>query len=670
MLLAACANPLASTPPTPTPEEPTRTPTATPIELDATVRLEEGGFSLDYPEGWEARISASTVSMAATEAALDAANPGENLVVLVDAVPLSTLSEQHGPSAVEDVDGLFDVSSTEFRQAGYALGDPRSITVDDEEGLSAALVASGGAGQLVVVQLADSRVRVVGQASPAAWDEQQEIFDEIVDSIEFFDPVLPATPTPENMATQPITVTEGPENFVLRLGGNQGPLGGRFVSARGLTTAKDGTLYVAESSRGIWVFEPDGTLKTTFGETELLDAFDVALGTNGDLYVVDYGRNDIARFKPAGTLVERWGEVGEGEGQFGSQSPKRIAVGPDGSIYALDTRISADSVNSSLVRFDATGAFIERIPLPAGSDPNDLAVDSSGNIYLAETFRGAVTKVDGQGQLLARLGEDIDQGIAASAVDVDALDNVYVVTLGRGVLKFSPGGTLITNAGAVAERGSIPQPGEFSQPNGIAAGPGGIVWVSDNDGEYSAITALRLVGEAVAANSDEATTEEGEPGEPAAEPEPTPVPEELLISQWASEASASSSYDDSYAPDGATGPPDVQICMSSPDAWASSAPDTKETLSLGFDEPVFATRLNIYQNHQPGFISRIDVTDEQGDTTRVYSGTAELVDVCPFVLTTNFGPTLSRVVSVTLTIDQTQGATWSEIDAVELVGLR
>ena len=98
-------------------------------------------------------------------------------------------------------------------------------------------------------------------------------------------------------------------------------------------------------------------------------------------------------------------------------------------------------------------------------------------------------------------------------------------------------------------------------------------------------------------------------------------------------------------------------------------PDTLETLELTFDTPVFATQVNIHQNHQPGFVTKVEVIDERGQTTAVYTGTAELASTCPYVSEISFEPILYRVVGVKLTIDQRRDANWCEIDAVELVGM-
>jgi hypothetical protein len=147
------------------------------------------------------------------------------------------------------------------------------------------------------------------------------------------------------------------------------------------------------------------------------------------------------------------------------------------------------------------------------------------------------------------------------------------------------------------------------------------------------------------------------------------VPAEALLRQWAESATASSFYQPDYDPAGATGPPDVTGCQDSTDAWASADPNGLERLELTFKTPVFANGLTIYQNHQPGYISKVELIDERGEVIPVYQNTPALSGACPLTLPISFEQTLSQIVKVRITVDQRGGANWSEIDAVELVGV-
>ncbi|MBX0329729.1 NHL repeat-containing protein [Oscillochloris sp. ZM17-4] len=667
IVLASCALPglPAQAPaPTETPAPTVAPPSPTPIALDFELSVEAAGFRLRHPAGWASHVVSNTLTLAPSDASLDRPSPGPDLVLTVDATPADLVAAQYGAEAASNPESFFEVSSSAAQQAGYALSATTAITVDGRPGLAADLRGDGGAGRLAVIVGPDRVVRVLGQSSPDSWDAQSALFDSILASLSFFVPAQSPTPTPVGVALQPDLLRRGPPGFVLRIGGSGGPRDSRFVSARGMAVAPDGTLYLAESSRGVWVFAPDGALITTFGADQLLDAYDVVRAPSGDLLVADYGRNAVARFSPAGAFVRRWGSAGDGPDQFGLSSPQRIALGPDGSVYALDSRPGADGqVSSSVMIFGPDGDLLDRVALPADLAPADLAVDSAGNIYLAETFGGSVVKLAPSGAELARFGDPATaQSLAAGSIDLDPQGNIYLATYASGVVKLSPEGVEVAQGGGSAAAGSAPEAGQFSLPNGVAAGPGGVVWVSDNSGEYSAVTALRLSDDPSAQATSAALGA-------TTVADATPAPAESLLRQWAESATASSFYEPDYDPAGAAGPPDVPGCQDSPDAWASSTPDGLDTLELTYATPVFATGLTIYQSSQPGYISKVELIDERGEVLPVYAAEPALSDTCPLAQAISFAQTLSRVVKVRVTVDQRGGAGWSEIDAVELVGV-
>ncbi|MEI8308624.1 MAG: NHL repeat-containing protein [Chloroflexales bacterium] len=666
LLFAACALPgipgLA-----PTPSEPTVTvapPSPTPISLASEIAVDAAGFRVRAPAGWVSTVVSNTLTLAPSQESLGRTSPGPDLVISVDATPSGLVAAQYGAAAASSPESFFKVSSGAAQKANYTIDATSPITVDGRLGLVADMHGPSGAGRLAVIVGPDSVVRVLGQASPDGWNAQRDLFAAMLSSLRFFTPATTPTPTPVGVAQQPDLLRHGPPGFLLRVGGSGGPRDARFVSARGMAVAPDGTLYLAESSRGVWVFAPDGALITTFGANDLLDAYDIVRTSSGDLFVADYGRNAVAHFRLDGTFVGRWGSAGDGPEQFGLSSPQRIALGPGSDIYALDSRPNpSGQVSTSVMIFSSEGTLVRRVALPADLAPADLAVDGGGNIYLAETFGGSVVKLAPNGTELARFGDPAaTKSLAAGAIDIDPRGDIYLATYASGVVRLSPGGIEVARGGGIAAPGNAPRAGEFSLPNGITVAPGGVVWVSDNSGEYSAVTALRLNADPLAegtAASIAATNIAGA----------TPLPDTSLLHQWATSATASSFYAPDYSPERAVGPPNVLGCMDSTDAWTSADPNGLDRLDLTFKTPVFATGLTIHQNHQPGYISEVVLVDERGEVVPVYTNTPALSGTCPLVLPISFPQTLSRIVKVRITVDQRSGANWSEIDAVELVGV-
>lgn len=143
-----------------------------------------------------------------------------------------------------------------------------------------------------------------------------------------------------------------------------------------------------------------------------------------------------------------------------------------------------------------------------------------------------------------------------------------------------------------------------------------------------------------------------------------------LIRQWASEAIASSAYDnEDWAAFQATGEPNTPECGDYQTAWAAAASDTREWLVLYYPKPVYAVEVNIYQTYHPDQIVLVDLIDLEGIFVPVYTAQPRRSETCPYTLSipTAFSGVLAQ--GVRITIDQSiLNLGWNEIDAVELVG--
>lgn len=150
------------------------------------------------------------------------------------------------------------------------------------------------------------------------------------------------------------------------------------------------------------------------------------------------------------------------------------------------------------------------------------------------------------------------------------------------------------------------------------------------------------------------------------------------IRQWASTASATTSYGQSPGSDWnasqATGAPNVPTdqgdngCGDIAEAWASASHDTVDTLTLGYQNPVIPTAINIHETYNPGAVVKVVVSGPGGKSKTVFEGQPTKVTTCPRVLEVPVSGVDFAVDTVAITIDQTQIQSWAEIDAVELVG--
>jgi hypothetical protein len=97
---------------------------------------------------------------------------------------------------------------------------------------------------------------------------------------------------------------------------------------------------------------------------------DVTVDSSGHVYVADTGNKRIQKFSPDGTFLVNWGTSGTGEGQF--STPTGIAVDSKGNVYVAD-------LTSRVQKFNPAGEFLTTCD--TGATTNDVAVDPSGTIY-------------------------------------------------------------------------------------------------------------------------------------------------------------------------------------------------------------------------------------------------------------------------------------------------
>ena len=188
--------------------------------------------------------------------------------------------------------------------------------------------------------------------------------------------------------------------------GSYGTGDGQFEAPTGIEVdVARGVVYVVDSGRDrIETFDLDGhylaqwgSRGTGDGQFRFLDLEgggnqgpegDVALDAAGNLLVVDNWNHRVQRFAPNGTYLGQWGSAGSGPGLF--LYPSGIAVAPDGTVVVTDNAQPHNEAGnvSRLMRFDASGAFLEEMRFPpiAGGPVQSLGVDidSTGLVYVIQ----------------------------------------------------------------------------------------------------------------------------------------------------------------------------------------------------------------------------------------------------------------------------------------------
>lgn len=182
------------------------------------------------------------------------------------------------------------------------------------------------------------------------------------------------------------------------------------------------------------------------------------IAPDGTIVVADTGNDLIHKFAPDGTQLWVVGDDGSGIGQF--DDPRDIAIDSSGNIFVADTH------NSRVVELDPNGNWITSWTGPTGSLINfELGVSyKNGKIYVADTGHQAAKVFDTSGNLLLNFS-----GSGACAfthprdAQADSAGNIYVVAYDQNkIAKFDSAGNCIGSFGATGTG-----PGQLRAPYGV-----------------------------------------------------------------------------------------------------------------------------------------------------------------------------------------------------------
>jgi sugar lactone lactonase YvrE len=322
-------------------------------------------------------------------------------------------------------------------------------------------------------------------------------------------------------------------------------------------SAANGTVYVSDTGADVVSTIAGGATAafagslTAFGEhgdggpatsASLYRPGGTAEDARGDVFIADSGDNTIREVTPDGVIHRFAGTGIAGLGVAGSRSfgfpatlssldrPQAVAVNAAGDVFV------ADAYNNRVVEVTPAG----RVTAVAGdgragysgdgrpatfaelNQPNGVAVDAQGNLYIADSANNVIRRVDARTGIITTVAGDFaadqasdglggfsgDGGPATSArlndpqgIAVDGAGDLFIAdTFNNAIREVTPDGTITTVVNAATATGGIPPAGgETSNVTPTASRlntPYGVAVDQSTDDLYIADTSNSKIAEA------------------------------------------------------------------------------------------------------------------------------------------------------------------------------
>ena len=193
----------------------------------------------------------------------------------------------------------------------------------------------------------------------------------------------------------------------------------------GVAVNSEGCIYVAELINcKVHKFSRDGQFLKSVGEKEQV-AFPAGININGQdhLYICDDSNQQVHVFDKNLERLFSFGEGGDAPGCF--QSPSDVAFDSDGNVFVADTK------REKIMKFTPHGKFVSEFEMKGQSAELELGicVGPSGHLFVSDFWNHQVVVFDEAGQFLTafgRKGAEPGEFDTPAGIAVDADGFVYV----------------------------------------------------------------------------------------------------------------------------------------------------------------------------------------------------------------------------------------------------
>ena len=414
------------------------------------------------------------------------------------------------------------------------LSDPNAVAVDGFGNLYIAdnyLIRKVAAATGIITTVAGSHAAgYTGDGGPATAAALGVITGVAVDGSSNFYILSPNSNAIRKVAAATGIITTVAGNYAAGYSGDGGPATSAQIVATGLAVDGSGDIYIADDKDNVIrkVAAATGIITTVAGNgaagysgdggpatiAKLDQPYAVAVDGPGNIYIADTANNVIRKVAAATGIITTAAGNGaayySGDGGLATNAqlvyPPGVAVDGSGNLYISDLSdvvrkvVAATGIITTVAGNGAAGYSGDGGPAINASfhSPSGMAVDGSGNLYIADTGNDAIRKVAAATGIVTTVagngaaGYSGDGGPASSAdlsgpqgVAVDGSGNLFVADTGNAVMRkvAAATGIITTVAGngtaGYAGNGGAAIKAKLSGPSGVAVDGAGNLYIAD-----------------------------------------------------------------------------------------------------------------------------------------------------------------------------------------------
>jgi len=289
--------------------------------------------------------------------------------------------------------------------------------------------------------------------------------------------------------------------------------GALFNNPEALTVDAFGNLFVSDSFNNyIREVTPGGVTSTIAGDgnigflngaalsAEFYAPQGLAFDASSNLYVADFGNNVIRKITQGGVVSTYigTGQAGYNDGTdplyYYYNNPAGVAVDSKGNIFIADKgnnvirKVTTAGVSSTFAGTRTAGYVDSTGTYASFNRPNAIAIDASDNLYIADLGNHAIRKITPAGKVTTLAGGptiaqssllNLPAGIA-----VDKGGNIFIADETGRILELTSGNIIYVLAGTANVSGFNNGSGStatFNLPQGIAVDGSGNIYVADKN---------------------------------------------------------------------------------------------------------------------------------------------------------------------------------------------